>query len=115
MKLNEETVEHLISFTNHIEVTPEVFKAMLYYFASNEGKAGGEFITPYSLAELLPPLLSVRNGEVYDGTAGAALLLTEAAKYAEKLGQKVKLYGQEINPTIYALGKNEFNYSWYRS
>ena len=105
VKLNEETVEHLISFTNHIEVTPEVFKAMLYYFASNEGKAGGEFITPYSLAELLPPLLSVRNGEVYDGTAGAALLLTEAAKYAEKLGQKVKLYGQEINPTIYALGK----------
>lgn len=104
-KLNEQTVEQLISFTNHIEVTPEVFKSMLYYFASNEGKTGGEFITPYSLAELLSPLVNVRNGEVYDGTAGAALLLTEAAKYAEKNGQTVKLFGQEINPTIYALGK----------
>lgn len=104
-KLNEQTVEHLISFINHIDVTPEVFKGMLYYFASNEGKAGGEFITPYSLAELLPPLLDVGDGEVYDGTAGASLLLTEAAKYAEKHGQKLKLYGQEINPTIYALGK----------
>ncbi len=104
-KLDEQTVEHLISFTNHIEVTPEVFNAMLYYFASNEGKAGGEFITPHSLAELLPPLLNVENGEVYDGTAGSALLLTKAAKYAEKKGQTVKLFGQEINPTIYALGK----------
>lgn len=103
--LNEQTVEHLVSFTNHIEVTPEVFKGMLYYFASSVGKAGGEFITPYSLVELLPPLLNVRNGEVYDGTAGTSLLLTEAAKYAERHGQKVKLYGQEINPTTYALGK----------
>ncbi|WP_215192713.1 N-6 DNA methylase [Exiguobacterium sp. s7] len=104
-KLDEQTVDHLISFTNHMEVTPEVFNAMLYYFASNEGKAGGEFITPYSLAKLLPSLLNVRNGEVYDGTAGASLLLTEAAKYAEKHEQKAKLFGQEINPTIYALGK----------
>lgn len=104
-ELDEQTVEHLISFINHIEVTPEVFKDMLYYFASNEGKAGDEFITPYSLAELLSPLLDVGDGEVYDGTAGSALLLTEAAKYAQKHGQKVKLYGQEINPMIYALGK----------
>ncbi len=104
-RLDEKTVEHLMSFVNHIDVTPETFKVMLYYFASNEGKSGGEFITPYSLAELLPPLLGVKNGEVYDGTAGASLLLVEAAKYAEKHGQKVKLYGQEINPMIYALGK----------
>lgn len=104
-KLDEQTVEHLISLINQIEVTPEVFKEMLLYFASQEGKIGGEFITPYSLVELLPPLLNIRGGEVYDGTAGASLLLTEAAKYAQKYGQNVHLYGQEINPSIYALGK----------
>lgn len=104
-KLDEKTVEYLISVINQIPVTPETFKEMLYHFASQEGKAGGEFLTPKSLAELLPSLLNIRGGEVYDGTAGAALLLTEAAKYAQKHGQNVCLYGQEINPSIYALGK----------
>ncbi|MER2107139.1 MAG: N-6 DNA methylase [Solibacillus sp.] len=104
-KLDEQTVEYLMSLINQIQVTPEIFKGMLCYFASQEGKTGGEFITPYSLVELLPPLLNIKGGEVYDGTAGAALLLTEAAKYAQKNWQKVCLYGQEINPSIYALGK----------
>lgn len=105
INLDEKIVERLVSLINNIQVTPEVFQDMLYFFASQEGRAGGESITPHSITTLLPQLLDIKGGSIYDGTAGIALLLTEAAKYAHKHEQSVQLYGQEVNPSTYALGK----------
>lgn len=105
VKLDEKIVERIISLINNIQVTPELFQDMLYFFASQEGKAGGESITPRSITTLLPQLLDIKGGSIYDGAAGVGLLLTEAAKYAHKYEQSVQLYGQEVNPSTYALGK----------
>lgn len=105
MDLDDKTVERLVSLINKIQITPKLFQDTLYFLASQEGKAGGESITPNSITTLLPPLLNIKSGSVYDGTAGIGLLLTEAAKYANKHGQSVQLFGQEINPSTYALGK----------
>lgn len=103
--LDEEIVERLVSIINNLQVTPEFFNNTLYFLTSQEGKSGGETITPSSITTLLPSLLDIKGGSVYDGTAGIGFLLIEAAKYAEKYGQSVQLYGQEINPSTYALGK----------
>lgn len=115
--LDEKVIERLVSLINQVQNTPEVFQEMLFFFASVEGKAGGHFITPHSIAELLPALLDVKGGSIYDGAAGVAHLLTEAAKYAQQYEQDVHLYGQEIDPSICALGKmnliiHGFNYDY---
>ncbi|MGN7479733.1 N-6 DNA methylase [Solibacillus silvestris] len=105
MDLDDKTVERLVSLINKIQITPKLFQDTLYFLTSQEGKGGGESITPNSITTLLPPLLNIKSGSVYDGTAGIGLLLTEAAKYANEHGQSVQLFGQEINPSTYALGK----------
>ncbi|HWL23312.1 MAG TPA: N-6 DNA methylase [Ureibacillus sp.] len=104
-ELDDDILERLISLFNQTQSTPELFEELLFLFASGEGKSGGEFITPHSIAELLPALLDIKGGSVYDGTAGAAHLLIEAAKYAQKYEQGVHLYGQELNQSVWALGK----------
>jgi type I restriction enzyme M protein len=83
----------------------DLFEKMLYKFGEAEGKRGGGFITPLPIAKLLLQLLDIKNGDVNDGAAGINQFLIEASRYAVKRGNHVKLFGQEINATIWALGK----------
>jgi len=61
------------------------------------GKTGAEIITPRVIAKLLPLLLNIQEGTVYDGSFGTGRLLAYAYRYAKENGCKIKLVGQEIN------------------
>lgn len=104
-KLDEDTFQRLISLLNQVETTPEVFEEILFKFASDEGKTTSDFITPRSISELLPSLLDIKGGDIYDGTAGVGQLLVESGRHASQYGRSFHLWGQEINPTTWALGK----------
>lgn len=102
--LDEEIFQRLVPLINQVETTPEILEEVFYRFASEEGKRG-EFITPRSIAELIPNLLDIKGGDIYDGTAGVGQLLVESGKYARQLEKDVHIWGQEINKTTWALGK----------
>lgn len=82
-----------------------LMEALLYYFVDESGRKGGEFATPKSITTLLPKLLDIREGEVYDGAAGVNQLLIDCHQHAVQHHGKVKLLGQEKNITTWALGK----------
>ncbi|RFB11449.1 hypothetical protein DZB84_20495 [Bacillus sp. HNG] len=105
LNVDEETFQRLIPLINQIDITQGILAEILFGFASEEGKLGGEFITPRSLSDLLPALLDINGGDIYDGTAGVAQLLIEAGKYASQYNSKFHLWGQEINKDTWALGK----------
>ena len=83
----------------------DAYERLLSMYASNAGKAGGEFFTPSELSELVAYLaVDGRNGhvgKVYDPACGTGSLLM---KVAEIVGDEAEGYfGQEINATSYDL------------
>lgn len=104
-KLDEKVINRLVSIINQIPTNDNVIQEILFIIASKEGRTGGEFITPDSLGKLLPALLDIKGGDIYDGAGGTGTFLIEAAKYTEKYGNEFHLYGQEINPVTWAIGK----------
>ncbi|PFQ80876.1 N-6 DNA methylase [Priestia megaterium] len=83
-----------------------VFKDILYRQMESQGIKGGELISPLVFKQLLPQLLDIRSGSVYDGTAGMGMLLLGAHEYAkQQYGDNVKLYGQDINNRAWAIGR----------
>ncbi len=66
-------------------------------------RAGGEFYSPLSLAQLLVALAGPITGTVYDPTCGAGMLL--AAAWRRRKDDTVRLLGQEINRSTLGLGK----------
>lgn len=105
-----------------IDVFGDAYEALINSYASNAGKSGGEFFTPQNVSRLIAKI--VLNGKqsinkVYDPTCGTGSLLLQVSKeFHEKLIED-GFYGQEINPTTYALvrmnmflhniGYNKFN------
>ena len=89
-------------------------------FAAGAGKKGGEYYTPHAVSELLARLVAPREGDrIYDGMAGSAGLLIEAAHATrDAQGQPSRnfaLYGQEINGSTFALAKMNFFLHGYDS
>ena len=65
-----------------------------------------EFIfTPDGLIQLMVRALKPVNGIAYDGTAGICNILTALFRHAEAQDGNLKVYGQEIHPEIYVIGK----------
>lgn len=75
----------------------EIFDELLDLLVHRSGKTGAEIITPRVIAKLLPLLLNIQEGTVYDGSFGTGRLLAYAYRYAKENGCKIKLVGQEIN------------------
>lgn len=71
----------------------------------SSGKSSGESTTPKYLNELGIGILEPRQGSFYDGTCGIGETLTEANDYAEQNGNRIELYGQEINQRDWAICK----------
>lgn len=95
----------VVAAVNEFPQDSEIFEEILYMFAANEGKMGGEYITPKSLTKLIPPLLDIKGGSILDGAAGVCQLLIASGEYARKQGHQVQLFGQEINKDTLAIGK----------
>ncbi|MGX5188242.1 N-6 DNA methylase [Streptomyces avermitilis] len=88
----------------------ELSEYFLYEFALAEGKRGGEFHTPRSVARLLVETLEPYEGRVYDPCCGAGGLLVEAGRFVEAHGGRdqvegLQMYGQEINQRTWQLAK----------
>jgi type I restriction enzyme M protein len=96
----------LMQDTNPITGTMAQYIERLFEVINQkEGAAGGESSSPKDLAELLVQLLNINEGNIYDGFSGFNDFLIEAFKYSLKTEGSVRLFGQEINPHVWALGK----------
>ena len=106
------------------DVEPDVlgraYEYLLRKFAEGQGQSAGEFYTPREVGVLMARLLDPEPGmEVYDPTCGSGGLLIKCHLRAlEKYGvrrhghwewpsqlPRLKLYGQEINPSTFAMAK----------
>lgn len=106
------------------EVEPDIlgraYEYLLRKFAEGQGQTAGEFYTPREVAILMARILDPEPGmEIYDPYCGSAGLLIKChlrllETYGEqKNGQKVlpsnvaplKLFGQEINGSTFALAR----------
>lgn len=66
----------------------------------------GDFLTPKPVKVLCSQLLKVQSGSTYDGTAGVAGMLVEAAREAKRNGSgEVELFGQELNESAWRMAQ----------
>jgi len=106
------------------DVEPDIlgraYEYLLRKFAEGQGQSAGEFYTPREVAVLMAMILEPEPGmSVYDPCCGSGGLLIKChlrlleTHGVEENGRRVlppqvaslKLFGQEINPTTYAMAK----------
>ncbi|WP_237319142.1 class I SAM-dependent DNA methyltransferase [Streptomyces sp. JJ36] len=92
------------------EVWSERFEHFLEYFARAEGKRGGEFHTPHSLAQLIVETLEPYEGRLYDSACGSGSLLVAATRFVERnLGRDhaadLLVHGQDVNERTLRLAR----------
>jgi type I restriction enzyme M protein len=76
--------------------------------ASSEGKRGGEFFTPRSVARSLVEMLEPCKGRVYGPCCRSGGMFVQSEKFIEEHGGRrndIAVYGREINHTIWRLAK----------
>jgi len=98
------------------DVDPDIlgraYEYLLRKFAEGSGQSAGEFYTPGEVAILMSKILDPKPGdEVYDPCCGSGGLLIKAhLRFKEKYGEdktkySLKIYGQEILHSTYAMAK----------
>ncbi len=86
------------------DIIGNAYEYLIYRFASDAGKKGGEFYTPAEVSILLAKLLKPKAGErLYDPSCGSGSLLIKMAK--EIKSNDYSVYGQENNGSTWALCK----------
>lgn len=93
---------------SRIDILGDAYEFFLGDFAAASGKKGGEFYTPVCMAKLVAKL--ALNGKssfekAYDPCCGSTGLLLAVKDEIPEGGHLGKLYGQEMNPTTYNLGR----------
>lgn len=95
----------------------DIFEDVMYRAFNKKGKAAGNFYTPRDAIRLMVDILFAADedslvGEstlrsIYDPTAGSGGMLLVAQNALRDLNPEIKvtLYGQELMPSAYALGK----------
>ncbi len=99
------------------DVEPDIlgraYEYLLRKFAEGQGQSAGEFYTPREVAWIMAYVVNPGEGEeVYDPCPGSGGLLIkcelaviEKAGGKDKVKKPVKLYGQELNPSTFAMAK----------
>jgi type I restriction enzyme M protein len=92
------------------DILGRAYEYLLRKFAEGQGQSAGEFYTPYEVAWLMAQLIDPRAGtDVYDPACGSAGLLIKThlvfTQNHPTNHHPPKLYGQELNPTTYAMAK----------
>lgn len=92
-----------------------VFEELIRKFNEENNEEAGEHFTPREIIKLMAHLIfeplksKIKNGTylIYDPACGSGGMLTEAEKFAKNINPKATfyLYGQEVNPEIYAICK----------
>ncbi|MFK0005079.1 N-6 DNA methylase [Paenarthrobacter sp. NPDC090522] len=95
----------------------DVFEDVMYRAFNKKGKAAGNFYTPRDAIKLMVDILIANDDEtlagdstarsIYDPTAGSGGMLLIAQDALRRLNDRidVTLYGQELMPSAFALGK----------
>ncbi|WP_061711866.1 type I restriction-modification system subunit M [Kocuria palustris] len=95
----------------------DVFEDVMYRAFNKKGKAAGNFYTPRDAIRLMVDVLISNDDDtvasdhaarsVYDPTAGSGGMLLIAQEALKRTNEKldVTLYGQELMPSAFALGK----------
>lgn len=119
---------HLLKAFEQVDLHPDrvdnigmgnIFEELIRRFSEQYNETAGEHFTPREVIELMVDLLLSENPEdflgpdkiveIYDPACGTGGMLSEAKKgVTRNHGQdpgKVFLFGQEINPTSYAVAK----------
>ena len=90
-------------------VLGDAYEYLIYQFADDAGKKGGEFYTPREVVRLIVELLEPREGMcICDPAAGSAGMLIYTAQYVREQGgdaRNLVLHGQERNLGTLAIGK----------
>ena len=90
-------------------VLGDSYEYLIYQFADDAGKKGGEFYTPRSVVRLIVELLQPKEGmRICDPTFGSAGMLIFAADYVQEQSgnrRNLVLEGQERNLGTYSIGK----------
>ena len=90
-------------------VLGDAYEYLIYQFADDAGKKGGEFYTPREVVRLIVELLEPQERmRICDPTAGSCRMPIFAARYVQEQGGDIRnlvLYGQERNPGTLAIGK----------
>ena len=99
-----------IGFTGNghkaVDVLGQVYEYFLGQFANAEGKKGGQFYTPASVARVLVDVLAPHKGKVYDPCCGSGGMFVQSEKFVGSHGGRfgdLSIYGQESNPTTWRL------------
>lgn len=97
----------------------DIFENVMYRAFNKKGKAAGAFYTPRDAIRLMVDVLFASDDEglrgksalrsIYDPTAGSGGMLLIAQQALQEMNPdiKVSLYGQELMPAAYALGKGD--------
>ena len=97
----------------------DIFEDVMYRSFDKKGKGAGAFYTPRDAIKLMVDVLFASDEEslggesvlrsIYDPTAGSGgmLLVAQEALRALNPGVHTTLYGQELMPSAYALGKGD--------
>lgn len=95
----------------------DVFEDVMYRAFNKKGKAAGAFYTPRDAIKLMVDILITNDDEtlagenalrsIYDPTAGSGGMLLVAQDALKRMNEKidVTLYGQELMPSAFGLGK----------
>lgn len=89
----------------------QIHEYFLRKFSNTERMRGGEFYTPKEVNYLIARLINPRSGyTIYDPTCGSGGFLIEARRffervYPDEINKAPQLYGQNSNPSSYAIAK----------
>lgn len=95
----------------------DVFEDVMYRAFNKKGKAAGNFYTPRDAIKLMVDILITNDDDglagesalrsIYDPTAGSGGMLLVAQDALKRMNKKISvtLYGQELMPSAFALGK----------
>jgi type I restriction enzyme M protein len=95
----------------------DVFEDVMYRAFNKKGKAAGNFYTPRDAIKLMVDILITNDDEtlagdsalrsIYDPTAGSGGMLLVAQEALRRMNEKIDitLYGQELMPSAFGLGK----------
>jgi type I restriction enzyme M protein len=100
----------------------QIFEHLICRFNIDNNEFAGEHLTPREVVRLMVRLLLLEDKEaltnpnaiitIYDPACGTGGMLTEAKDYIgnEERNPKARVerFGQEINPTSYAVAKSDF-------
>jgi type I restriction enzyme M protein len=93
------------------DVLGRAYEYLLRKFAEGQGQSAGEFYTPKEVGWLVAHLINPEpHTTIYDPACGSAGLLIKArllykAEHPDEKSAAPKLFGQELNPTTFAMAK----------